>query len=390
MKKDVFALIFVLICLSSVAAGLVASDARQLTSCPELLPGEVRLGSVTHTTIQQAIDAAQSGDVVCVGPGIYRQRIVLGEGVSVIGSGADATVLDGGANGTVVKMASESALIGVTVQNTGIGPFFGTDPDLMEKTIGVLALNCQDVLLADLNITRCKIGVQLVRSSGEVTHCQIFDCCERAGAPQDYEIVGHPLECYNSSFLIENLLSARNDGCDGVTLRGEGSAGMRFRYCTIVSTDWYGIMVRDARPSIANCIVVGGIQTKEGPDQPSVSFTCIWNEYSSRFSVSGEMFVSSGDTGLFADPLFVDSLRGNYQLRSDSPCVDAGDPASTDPDGSRCDIGVYGGPEASKTAALPSQAEQATSSLNDRDGDGVPDGEDFCPDFPGSPEMNGC
>ena len=30
------------------------------------------------------------------------------------------------------------------------------------------------------------------------------------------------------------------------------------------------------------------------------------------------------------------------------------------------------------------------STSNDRDGDGVPDAEDFCPDFPGSPATNGC
>jgi len=27
---------------------------------------------------------------------------------------------------------------------------------------------------------------------------------------------------------------------------------------------------------------------------------------------------------------------------------------------------------------------------SDRDGDGVPDDEDLCPDWPGSPETNGC
>ena len=28
--------------------------------------------------------------------------------------------------------------------------------------------------------------------------------------------------------------------------------------------------------------------------------------------------------------------------------------------------------------------------VNDRDGDGIPDKEDYCPDYPGNRETNGC
>jgi len=36
--------------------------------------------------------------------------------------------------------------------------------------------------------------------------------------------------------------------------------------------------------------------------------------------------------------------------------------------------------------AVPS----STGGGSDRDGDGVPDDEDYCPDWPGSKEANGC
>lgn len=51
---------------------------------------------------------------------------------------------------------------------------------------------------------------------------------------------------------------------------------------------------------------------------------------------------------LFTDPLFVDIAESNYQLTSASPAVDAGDPNMyyNDLDGSRNDMGAYGGPEA--------------------------------------------
>ena len=46
-----------------------------------------------------------------------------------------------------------------------------------------------------------------------------------------------------------------------------------------------------------------------------------------------------------SDPKFVDWENGNYQLQSNSPCIDAGptDSQYNDRDGSRNDIGMFGG-----------------------------------------------
>jgi hypothetical protein len=45
---------------------------------------------------------------------------------------------------------------------------------------------------------------------------------------------------------------------------------------------------------------------------------------------------------IYLDPLFVNAAAGDFHLQAESPCIDAGDPASPpDPDGTICDIGRF-------------------------------------------------
>jgi len=78
-------------------------------------------------TIQQAINASSSGDVIIVAPGVYPENITVGaaqNGIKIHSSGgAGVTTIDGGAAGTVASFSSvgiTTELIGFTLTN-GLG-----------------------------------------------------------------------------------------------------------------------------------------------------------------------------------------------------------------------------------------------------------------------------
>ncbi|HEY9205483.1 MAG TPA: NosD domain-containing protein [Candidatus Methanoperedens sp.] len=76
----------------------------------------------TYTTIQSAIDAANTGDVISVGEGTYTENLVIKKnGISILGANREKTVIDGKKTGSVIRIdqASSVKISGFTIQNSG-------------------------------------------------------------------------------------------------------------------------------------------------------------------------------------------------------------------------------------------------------------------------------
>jgi hypothetical protein len=87
----------------------------------------------------------------------------------------------------------------------------------------------------------------------------------------------------------------------------------------------------------------GGADFGEGsPGATVVEFNASWRVPPPTFG--GEPVIGAGN--LETDCELRDAAARDYGLASGSPCIDAGDPADAfaDPDGSRADIGPFGGP----------------------------------------------
>jgi len=94
--------------------------------------------------------------------------------------------------------------------------------------------------------------------------------------------------------------------------------------------------------SIENSIVEGssGVGVDLDGDIPEP----VWRYNDMRPRSFDGMVDPTGRRGnIAANPLFVDPAAGNFHLAAGSPARDAGDPALTDADGTRADMGRYGG-----------------------------------------------
>jgi hypothetical protein len=107
---------------------------------------------------------------------------------------------------------------------------------------------------------------------------------------------------------------------------------------------------------VESCTVYGNTASVDGGafakyPGPSVHIhnTILWNDSPDELPAGAMTLVTYSDvagghagTGNIAlDPLFVSPLTGDFHLKPGSPCIDTGDPADHDPDGSRIDIGAY-------------------------------------------------
>lgn len=80
--------------------------------------------------------------------------------------------------------------------------------------------------------------------------------------------------------------------------------------------------------SITNSIVYGNI----GEQVLAATFLVAYSNVEGGFPGVGVIDV---------EPLFWNAVGGDFHLRPKSPCIDAGDPTQSDPDGSRADMGAF-------------------------------------------------
>jgi len=84
---------------------------------------DVKSINVRDSIIQDAIDNANDGDTIYISSGIYYENIIVDKPLTIIGEGADTTIVDGmGLNEHIFNIISDNVEItGFTIMNCSIG-----------------------------------------------------------------------------------------------------------------------------------------------------------------------------------------------------------------------------------------------------------------------------
>jgi hypothetical protein len=153
-----------------------------------------------YPTIAQALAVANSGDTVQVAPGVYCGNITVKAGVSLVGSGAFVTYVDGCAGGTVAYMQPDSAIAAMTIRNSG--------PEHWDA--GIMAW--QGTVTVERSVIRDN-------GMGIVLFCDNQTC---SGRPRiinnlifNNRNTGLRISSFHSADVINNTLVGNNDGITG-------------------------------------------------------------------------------------------------------------------------------------------------------------------------------
>ncbi len=295
-------------------------------------PGTIRRVPEDYSTIQLAVDAAQPGDTVQVGPGTYHENVrVRFKNISLIGAGAENTVIDaGGSSALLVEHQDNPSYVidGFELRNCSAGVYG-------EHTSGTFT---------NL-ITQCTHvgywGWYNTPSQGAGPDPQIRNNVFRGS------LLGAQIYTSNP-YLINNVF--------------EGTTAALF-----LADDGYGPSFPTVRNNIFlsnQTVLVESDDPVNGPSHAATSYNTL---YGNQSIGSYEL----GPTDIVEAPRFRGAL--DYRLRYDSPSVDAGDPSPESDDlpaagmgGQTNDHGIYGGPFAHRrcTSTLPDE-------LADPDTDGL-------------------
>ncbi|MBK7229375.1 MAG: hypothetical protein IPH97_11050 [Ignavibacteriales bacterium] len=320
-------------------------------------------------SIQKCINICSFGDTVYVANGVYKEQVVMVPGLSLIGSGIDSCIIDTRSLAVIgavtvldsckfknfaiiVSNTTPYSRLGIYIRNNnGKYGYRLVEYNLIQNAMrGIVSQSANSSILS--NIIRNSIdgieisgvipnihpkvignyisvtGTSIWLSFGSIPYITNNICIGSKGFFGGYSGLN---EIYNNLFLV--------DGGEGVSL----SDTVKFYNNDITFSNHpnVGILVGGNYQKIINNNIENTDKSLQAnfPSNPTVRYNNIWNT-----RIINENIPAPDSTNIHKDPMFVNPDSMDFKLQMYSPLIDAGDPNILDKDGSRSDIGLFGGP----------------------------------------------
>jgi hypothetical protein len=328
-------------------------------------------------SIQKCINISSFGDTIFVGEGTYREFVRLNEGMSLIGTGYDNCIIDGrtlNVTGTdyLVGIKDSCLLAGIKIICSNYSPaIFSYDGhaiiaytdsadgnysstiknNFITQAYFGIRTNLLDANITENIITECRVGIIFSLTFYSSDH-YVSENIIRATGTGVQSGPGNRANIFSNVFYLESTTAKASDSNwelnfynNLIISKGNSSRGVANSTFTtnIINNTFIGytvipILAHDNNVIKNNIIFNSGIGIDNDALNTTIKYNCLWD----LIVISRPYPLDT--TNIIADPMFADTSNEDYHLQMFSPCIDAGDPAIFDKDGSRSNIGVYGGP----------------------------------------------
>ncbi len=334
-------------------------------------------------SIQKCVNVCVDGDTIIIGNGVYKENLLIQTQLHIIGTSMDSTIIDGtGLSNIAVYIKATSFVENLSIMGKGYGPSISviTMQARNAKVIncrisnGAAGIGTRDRSFVENNIfTNLKTGINssglgsydsiyiannlfiikngtdcgFVISNGRrfFIHNNVVLCTNPSGSGYGIEI-----DAVQSAVITNNLITNFKDGMlyddstprDSSYLANNIFGNSWFRY------SWGGsvnIHLGTRTRLLNNILYNNGCGIEVQSWQATYDYNLF---YKNLVDYRGE--VTAGPNTVYADPMFVREklptifMDHDFHLQMHSPGIDAGNPSILDVDGSRSDIGMYGGP----------------------------------------------
>jgi hypothetical protein len=348
-------------------------------------------------SIQKAINICNDGDTVIVANGVYKESLIINNAITLLGTSMDSTVIDGrGLSSITISFSASGIIQGFNIIGKGRADMnykgiYAPSADIFDCKIS----NCYDAIYFSKSSRTIKNVIMDDVMTGVFTFC-MSDTCQ----PKLYNSViiihkngdeawlsydgGQPT-IENNIFVTEGRSggSYSPNGID-YAFRGHKKLILRnnlfsgFKLNLLVNTANDSVIILNniftdqggkasimqvlhglrSNYKVRNNIIMNNDYAIYALSQPDMDYNLFWNN---NHIINSPYQLGAND--IIADPMLMKDTLGftfqaDYHLQKFSPAIDAGDPEIFDIDGTRSDIGLYGGPlgESYKYIDLPPTA----------------------------------